>query len=331
LLKMELTRERRRLLFAILASLLLHFAVAVSLASFGDKLALAPPEEEKPAELTIVDLAPTPPSAPKNSMFVDTPQNKQTTEAPKEKTFESNANSMAASELPTLGQAPVPTQEGRERPSMDLENQQHSLAQSGAQPQPSVPPVANPTPRPTPSAKSEPSVTPDPEALAMLRATPPPAITPPEESQPSAAPETVATPRPTPPQAPSSAYRREQQRTRMAGNISNRGVSSLNAVGTPLGRYQKLVYDAIGSRWYALVDRNRDRINIGTVHIDFFVDRSGQIKDIKMQRDTMSESFTNLCLESVQEVKVPPIPEDVAATLPAEGLAGEVNFTIYPN
>ena len=36
----------------------------------------------------------------------------------------------------------------------------------------------------------------------------------------------------------------------MAGNITNRGISSVNALGAPLGRYQKIVADSIGSRWY---------------------------------------------------------------------------------
>jgi len=33
----------------------------------------------------------------------------------------------------------------------------------------------------------------------------------------------------------------------------------------------------------------------------------------------------------VQDAKPPPIPEDVMAALPAEGLAGEVSFTGYEN
>ena len=106
ILLMQRKRERRTLLLAILASVLLHFAVAISLASFGDKLQPSPPDdEEKPAELTLVDLAPAPPAVNKNAPFIDTPENRQTKEEPKEKTFESNANSIGASELPALGNA----------------------------------------------------------------------------------------------------------------------------------------------------------------------------------------------------------------------------------
>src|SRR5207245_1161100 len=71
-----------------------------------------------------------------------------------------------------------------------------------------------------------------------------------------------------------SAYRRQKERNHIAGNISNRGISSVNALGTPLGRYQKIVADSIGSRWYTYVDQKRYLINIGTLRLRFVIDRS---------------------------------------------------------
>jgi TonB family protein len=117
----------------------------------------------------------------------------------------------------------------------------------------------------------------------------------------------------------------------MAGNISKRGVSSVNAVGTPLGRYEKKIYDAIGKRWYALCDANRDRVDIGTVHVQFVVAPNGKINDIKVTSGGTSASFTNLCLQSIQEAKPEAIPEDVMDVLPPEGLPGEINFTGFQN
>ena len=350
---MERKRERRTLLLAIVASILLHFAVAISLASFGDKLQPSlPDDEEKPAELTLVDLAPAPPVVNKNAPFIETPENRQTKEEPKEKTFESNANSIGASELPALGNAPLPTQEGKDRPDLDLENQQHALALQGSQPQPQPqaqttltppPPTATPspsasattTPQPTttPTPQPEASRSPEPDQLAMLRATPPPASAPAEEtaSPPVAAPPPHARPTPPLPQQPSSSYRREQSKTLLQGNISNRGMAPVNALGTPLGRYQKIVGDAIGSRWYGLVDQNRDRVNIGTVHVEFVVDRSGHITKLRILENSADESFSNLCLQSVQDARLPPIPDDLGATLPSDGLPADMRFTIYPN
>ncbi len=326
---MQNRSERQKILWAIFLSLLLHLVVGVSIASFGDKLQPRLPEEEKPVELTIVDVAPaaSPIIQQKDMPFIDTPDAKATAEQPKEQAFESNANSIGASELPALGIAPIPTQEGKELPTHDLESHPYSPDQQGAQapvnsrpaPVPSAVPKETPQPVATESptvAPSTPQPTPTPTAdlLAMFRATPPPASR-----------KTTPAPRP----APSTAYRREQIPERMAGNISKRGVSSVNAVGTPLGRYEKSVYDAIGTRWYKLCDENRDRVDIGTVHVQFVVAPDGKIRDIKVISGGTSASFTNLCLQSVQDAKPEPIPEDVMAVLPPEGLPGEVNFTGY--
>ena len=149
-------------------------------------------------ELTIVDVAPaaSPTVHQKNMPFIDTPDTKATTEQPKEQAFESNANSIGASELPALGNAPIPTQEGKELPTHDLESHPYSLEQQGAPTQlnsrPSPVPTATPqaTPKPvatetpattpsTPQPTSTPQATPTPTAdmLAMFRASPPP-ITP---------------------------------------------------------------------------------------------------------------------------------------------------------
>lgn len=350
---MQARSERQKILWAVLLSLLLHLVVGVSIASFGDKLQPSLPEEEKPVELTIVDLAPkpTPMTAPKSTPFIETTEQTETKEEPKEKTFESNANSIAASELPALGIAPVPTQEGKELPTMDLTNRQHSLEREGVQPQPSSrpPPEASITPRATPeptAAQSptatppstpEPTPTPTPtptpsaDLLAMFRATPPPAARTPGPENEIRSPSPKASPAPVSHPRTSSAYRREQVQERMAGNISKRGVSSVNAVGTPLGRYEKSVYDSIGKRWYALCDANRDRVDIGTVHVQFVVAPNGKINDIKVTSGGTSESFANLCLQSIQEAKPEAIPEDVMAVLPPEGLPGEVSFTGFQN
>src|SRR6476469_5341590 len=207
--------ERQKILWAIFLSLLLHLVVGVCIASFGDKLQPRLPEEEKPVELTIVDIAPaaSPIIQPKDMPFIDTPDAKATTEQPKEKAFESNANSIGASELPALGNAPIPTQEGKELPAHDLESHPYSLDQQGAPTQlnsrPSPVPTATPQATPKPAATETPAVTPSTpqptptptaDMLAMFRATPPPTTqTPGQENNTSAASrKTTPSPRPAP-------------------------------------------------------------------------------------------------------------------------------------
>jgi outer membrane biosynthesis protein TonB len=305
--------EARKVLWALLAALFIHLAVAYSLAVLGGTFSPAFPVEEKPAELTLVDL-PSTPLVPKNAAFMETDESKRSAEPPKEKTFESNANSIAASELPATGEAPLPSQEGKDRPFVDLETHAYTPEMKGAMPQPSAAPQEKAKPADTPQPTPQPAPLTAAEQFAMLTARPTPAV------EQSAA-----------PARPRSAYRSLKDRTRISGRITNRGLSSVNALGTPLGRYQKFLLDAIGSRWYAFLDRKMDLISIGTTRVVFVVDRSGRVKSLNVVENTANEALANVCIQSIQEAQLPPMPDDLAATLPAEGLEMDIPFTIFAN
>jgi outer membrane biosynthesis protein TonB len=122
-----------------------------------------------------------------------------------------------------------------------------------------------------------------------------------------------------------------KEQTRLSGSITNRGAARINAIGTPLGRYQKVLNDAIGSHWYMYVENQRDLISIGTARVTYTIDRSGKIKNLKVVENTSNEAFANVCLRSFLESKMPPMPDDVADTLPPEGLSGEMSFIYFAN
>jgi outer membrane biosynthesis protein TonB len=305
--------DARAVLWALLAAILIHLVIAFLLAVFGGVLSPALPMEENPVQLTFVDLSQAP-LVPKNSAFIETDESKKSAAPPQEKTFESNANSIAASELPAAGEAPLPSQMGKDRPLLDLETHPHSLQMNGAQPQPSAAPQQNPKPSAVPQPTLQPAPLTAAEQFAMLTARPTPAV------QPSTAPASAQ-----------SAYRALKERTRISGRITNRGIASVNALGTPLGRYQKFLVDAIGSRWYAFLDRQMDLINIGTTRVVFVVDRSGRVKNLKVVENTANEALANVCIQSIQEAQFPPMSDDLAATLPAEGLEMDIPFTIFAN
>src|SRR5437763_13432812 len=301
----EHEHETRTVLFALLAAILIHLLVALLLAAYGGVFSPPIPVEEKPVELTLVDLSP----ASKNSAFVETDESKKAPE-PKEKTFESNANSIGASELAATGELPLPSQAGKDRPLMDFETNPYSLETKGAQPQQSSAPSQQ---QQTTASQQEPITAAEQFALLTQKST-------------------AALDRSATASQPSSAYRRLKERNRMAGNITNRGISSVNALGTPLGRYQKIVADSIGSRWYTYVEQKRDLITIGTLRLRFFVERSGKVKNLKITENSSNEAFANVCVQSVLEAHLPPIPEEVANTLPPEGLEVDgLGFIIFPN
>src|SRR5437773_7002278 len=297
--------DARTIFWALLTAIVIHLAVAFLLAAFSGVFSPAVPMQEQPAELTFVDLSPT----SKNSAFIETDESKKAPE-PKEKTFESNANSIGASELAATGELPLPSQAGKDRPLMDFETNPHSLETKGAQPQQNAASHQNAQPAAQPAAPVTAA-----EQFALL-------------TQKSAAALDTANAS----SQPKSAYRRQKERTQIAGNITNRGISSVNALGTPLGRYQKIVADSIGSRWYTYVDQKRDLINIGTLRLQFVVDRSGRVKNLKVTENSSNEAFASVCVQSVMEAHLPPIPEDVAQSLPPEGLEVEgLGFIIFPN
>jgi outer membrane biosynthesis protein TonB len=348
---MEHTKEYRTLGLAIVISLFLHLVIGYSLAAFGSAFTPALPLEDKPVELTIVDLSATPPPlVPKNPPFMETAPSKQTAEKPKEQTFESNANSIAASKLPAAGDLPLPTQDGKDRPSMNLETHDYSLPTDGSKRQPepqstvgeSKPaPEATTAPKPKASEAplstptTAPITTPEPEQFALLKTIPPPPIKAPDETEPSPPPVLADS---TPPVEPgptpdltSSNYQAQKEETRLTGRLTNRGPSSVNAIGTPLGRYQKAVSDAIGSRWYYYMNKKMDLISIGTAHIEAKVDAEGHVQNLRVVSNNANEAFANICLQSFQEAHIPPIPPDLIATLPEGRMPVDFSFTAYAN
>jgi outer membrane biosynthesis protein TonB len=344
---MEQTKERRKLGLAIVISLFLHFVVGYSLAAFGSASAPALPVEDKPVELTMVDLSATPPPlAPKDPPFMETDPSRESAEKPKEQTFESNANSIAASKLPATGDAPLPTQDGKDRPVVNLETHDYSLPTDGSKPQPQAPvapesppaPETTAAPKPTtpvPAPTAEPVTTPEPEQLAMLKSSPPPPINAPDETEPSPPPAVTESapamaPRPKPELAASN-YQAQKEQTRISGQLTNRGPSSVNAVGTPLGRYQKAVSDAIGSRWYYYMNSKGDLVSVGTANLQAQVDAQGHIQNLRVVSNNANEAFANICLQSFQEAHIPPIPPDLITALPEGKMPVDFTFISYSN
>src|SRR5437667_1085677 len=288
-------QNARTIFWALLAAILIHLLVAFLLAAFSGFFTPALPAPEKPVELTFMDLSPA--SNSKNSTFIETDESKKAPE-PKDKTFESNANSIGASELAAAGELPLPSQAGKDRPLMDFETNPHSLETKGAQPQQNASSQQNAPPAAQPAAPVTAA-----EQFALL-------------TQKSAAALDAATAS----SQAQAACRRQKERNHIAGNITNRGISSVNALGTPLGRYQKIVADSIGSRWYTYVDQKRDLINIGTLRLSFVIDPNGRVKNLKVTANSSNEAFASVCVQSVLEAHLPPIPEEVVNTLPPEGL-----------
>ncbi len=336
---MKPNRDRKKVWWAVFASLLLHLLVGLSLAAFGGGLQKPAPEDSGPPELTLMELPPEetpPPLAPKNAPTTVVDPAQASAVAPNEKTFEANENSIAAAEKAATEQNVLPGQDGKDRPFANLEEHEQSFAREGAAPAPTPEATATPRTEPTPTESAPPVATPTPAAdeLALLTQTPTPLPSPPPTEENTEAPTPAETPTPEPSASspvPASSYRDFQQKTMIRGGISNRGRSAVNAIGTPLGRYKKMLEDAIGSRWYYYVGVHPDLANIGTTVVTFEITADGSARNLRMTENTTTEVSASIALRSIQETKFPPIPEDLLNTLPDGHLKMEESFTIFAN
>lgn len=322
---MRRSDERRETLAALVVSVLIHLLLILGVSWFLLRTAtsIVQPKalDEEPVRLTI--LPPTPKATPK-PQFIATPKRENLERRPsKDAAFESDNDSLAASEASPTGAEPLPSQEGREEPGLQFQDQQYTAgklnqpAVAVQQAQPSTAPAETP---PEPEAKPTPRLSQD---LALLE---PPKPTP----QPQPTPEKATKATPARPPSPGG-FQPETRITRLRGNISNRGRASIEANATPLGRYKKQVSDAIGSRWYYHVNSQMGLLNIGTVEIRFQVLPDGKVKAPRVLSNTSNESFASVSLAAVIQAEIPPIPPELVGLLENGRLEIDYSFTILGN
>jgi outer membrane biosynthesis protein TonB len=360
--------ETRRIFAAVGGSLLVHlmlFLLMVLWLRWRPDFSLPDFASSKPAPLEVtiepLQLAPAPPPVP-----IESDGLAKADTAPKNPLFESDVNSRAGSQLPARGTLPLPSQEGKERPSPEFEDRRAEVGEINkppaaegrpVPPQSAVPPTprtaeiarqeppkpeARPVPfKPTPAGREGilPRPTPVPPREVPVLATPAP--TPRSTPAPTVAKkvEDVAMLRPTPrpvarpsrPPGSNAGYQAQRERTRIEGNISNRGARGVDAIGTPIGRYRKDLAAAIGSRWNRYVRDKMDLITIGSVHVRFYINRNGKAERLTVVNNTSNSAFEIICLMSISQAEIPPLPPEVAPVLENNRMEIDYTFTIYPN
>ena len=318
--------QGRKALTALAASIFIHLLIIafVTLVLSIRSPMFVPKAEETPVELTIVAPPESPPK--QKPSYVATSESQRVDTPPEDSAFESDKDTRAASPLPAAGDAPVPTQEGREIATLSLENKEYS---AGPLPRPSTPAAAprQETPPEQKAAEAEPKMTPRPSTqLALLE--PPKPTSPPRPKTAKAVPDQQQQP----PQAVQPpGYQPQTRITRIRGNISNRGRASVSATATPLGRYKKMLSDAIGSRWYYYVTEQMSLLNVGTVEVRFVVRQSGKVERVQVLRNSSNESFASCTVRAIMEAEIPPIPTELVPMLEGGRIEIEYSFTILSN
>jgi len=364
----RLMSESKKVILAIIGSALLHFLIVVLFFLFSLMLPrivvqASIPKTNKPLEVNLrtrpkpvatpvpvattkaQPVVPTATATPPRDRALGTTLSSygltQSAAAPENPQFEADINSVAASEKPGEGDPNLPNQEGKERKARQFENKAMIVGQATPKP---VAPVATPEPTPmgvtvvstpTPAPgfnptpvkerdladkgkpKPKPSSTPDRKELALNRASPTP--------KPAATPATKAL---TSPELRSFVPMTEK--TKVQGGAKTPGSAGVNAVATPRGRYQKLVYDAVGARWSYYVAQRQDLMMVGETAIEFYVTGQGRVENARVISNTANETFASYCLLSVTESTMPPIPDELAAALPDRRMRINFTFNLYP-
>jgi outer membrane biosynthesis protein TonB len=324
-------RNKKKTALAAIVSIVVHLLLILLLAwLLGFRPSIAPPAPEEPAvEITFLNELPR-----MEPQYIETSEAQRSEKAPENPAFESDKDTQAASELPASGNAPVPTMEGEDAPTLSMENRNYT---AGLQPRPAAPPAqpaeqqAPPEPKtepkeePKPEPKTEPIPTPRPNQIALLE--PPKPKTEPKPETPKPAEKTPA--KPAQPSAPG--YQPQTRVTRIRGNISNRGRASVAANATPLGRYKKLLSDAIGSRWYYYVNDQMGLLDIGTLEVRFIVKENGKVEGIRVVSNSSNESFAACSVQAIMEAEIPPIPKELVPMLENGRIEIEYSFTILSN
>jgi outer membrane biosynthesis protein TonB len=316
--------SRAETLAAFIASLAIHLFLVLAVAYFLLSSRVEPqpqPFEEEPLQITILQPSVPVPVKVKPKYISAVPQAPAPPKPKTDAAFESDKDSVAASEAAPSGREAAPSLDGKEDKNIELQNQQYT---EGKKEEPAAPPQPQADKQAQKREETaEPAPTPraDPE-LALI-----------EKPRPKPVAEVVK--KTTPAQkatAPSaSGFQPETRVTRLRGSISNRGRASVEANATPLGRYKKAVSDAIGSRWYYYVKSQMGLMNIGTVDIRFTILPNGKVKAPQILNNSSNESFASVSLSAIVQAEIPPIPPEVEAVLENGRIEIDYSFSILGN
>jgi outer membrane biosynthesis protein TonB len=117
-------------------------------------------------------------------------------------------------------------------------------------------------------------------------------------------------------------------------------VASLDAAARqnqpgPLAAYEKTMKDRIGSLWFRYMNSNRNNVAVGTVTLSFRVTAKGEVTHLKIQSKTPNRLVADICVRTIREVKLLPLPNDLLNVLRKSGRdwlqVDNMNFKVYPN
>lgn len=303
--------ETKRLLWALLLSLLFHFLVWGGY-EFGKKTGLWQ-RLHWPAFLHLAQKKPTP--LVQNSeptMFLDVEPDQATTEAPKDAKYYSNKNSRAA-DAAAENDSNQPKLTGKQK---DVPQTRDVPRTPNTKPQQS-PPEPQPQKQAQP-AQPKPTEQPGETKLAKLDTSPEKNEAKPER------PRTLKEAR-----AQQSGLFPSMEMNQEGGTHRRALQPSFDAKATPFGDYDRRFIDAVTADWYNLLDSQQfSQDRSGKVTLRFHLNSDGTISDMQVLENTVGELLGYVCQKAVTDPSpYEPWPSDMIHMVGAN--YREITFTFY--
>lgn len=305
--------ETERLLVALVVSLFAHLGVWGTY-EVGKKTGLW----EKMSHLVQRHRQVVPPKLAQRenpTIFVDVSQ--PSTEAPEKAKYYSDKNSRAANP-----DAEIDSNQPR------LNGKQHNVPKTEDTPVPVKAPAKPPEPAPQPE-KTEPETASTATALnpGILQPGKPDESAKPREGKEQKPPEKT---RPRTLKEVLQARKIAGLEMQQDGGVHRRALtSSLDAMATPFGAYDRAIIEAIQQRWYDLLDSQQYALDrTGKVTIYFHLNPDGSVTESKITNNTVGDVLGYICLESVvQSAPFGKWPADMRRMIGAN--FREITFTFY--
>ena len=304
--------EKERLLLALLFSLLAHLAVWGGYEAekkTGWLKKLFPPAKHKlvalPPKPVVQNLDPT--------GFLDVSQ--ASADAPKLAKYYSDKNSHAANPDATVD-SNQPKLNGKQHDVPKLDDTPRPTKAKPVPPEPPQKPVEE-----KPAQETKPASALNPGALQPGKPTD---TTTPDE-------------KPTPPERPRTIRQALAQSTqlpglqmRQDGGVKRRALtSSLDAIATPFGAYDRAIVEAISQRWYDLLDSQQFADSrSGKVTVTFHLNSDGSVTELRATANSVGDVLGYICQEAIQQAA--PFgkwPSDMRRMIGAS--FREITFTFY--
>jgi hypothetical protein len=103
--------------------------------------------------------------------------------------------------------------------------------------------------------------------------------------------------------------------------------SSLDAIKTSYGDYDRDFIDAVRTRWYQLLE-NHSADRSGKVVVEFHLHPDGRVTDLNIAQNEMTDLLGLICAQAIREpAPYRPWPEEMRRDFPQE--FRDVTFTFY--